>query len=207
MGKKEAEVTKSSFSEGYGGKFGVQQDRVDKSALGYGYLHETTKHSSQTDYKSGFGGKFGVESEKKDKSAVGFDHVEKLSKHSSQTDYSSGFGGKFGVSSASSSSSSSSSSHAHDACQQQPAHAAVHQLLQQISPSSFADYHQPGHADYRHASLAPNHIAYHNANGNYYYNQRYIPHDLVISVIGHIYIVISSITFKWEQNDMNFRFY
>lgn len=82
---KEQESVKSKFSDGYGGKYGVQKDRVDKSAMGYEYQYETTKHSSQTDYKSGFGGKFGVESEKKDKSAVGFDHVEKLSKHSSQT--------------------------------------------------------------------------------------------------------------------------
>lgn len=97
--KKDTESFNKSnkFSEGYGGRFGIQSDRVDKSAVGFNYQQETTKHSSQTDYKTGFGGKFGVESEKKDKSAVGFDYVEKLSKHSSQTDHSLGFGGKFGV--------------------------------------------------------------------------------------------------------------
>lgn len=87
----------TNFSEGYGGRFGVQQDRVDKSAFGFGIQQETTKHSSMTDYKSGFGGKFGVEKGKADKSALGFDHVEKLSKHSSQTDHSLGFGGRFGL--------------------------------------------------------------------------------------------------------------
>lgn len=87
----------NKFSEGYGGRFGVQSDRVDKSAHTYNYQQETTKHSSQTDYKSGFGGKFGIESVKQDKSAVGFDYVEKLAKHSSQTDHSLGFGGRFGV--------------------------------------------------------------------------------------------------------------
>ena len=83
--QKEYEESSIKPSAGYGGKFGVEQDRVDKSAFGFGYRQETTKHSSQTDYAKGFGGKFGVESLKKDKSAVGFDHVEQLSKHSSQT--------------------------------------------------------------------------------------------------------------------------
>lgn len=88
---------KSKFSEGYGGKFGVQQDRIDKASVGFGYQQQTTKHSSQTDYKAGFGGRFGVETDKKDKSAHGFDHIEKLAKHSSQTDHSVGFGGRFGI--------------------------------------------------------------------------------------------------------------
>ena len=94
---KEQKPTATSFSAGYGGKFGVQTDRVDKSAVGFDYQPSTEKHASQVDYAKGFGGKYGVQGNQKDKSAVGFDHVEKLAKHSSQTDYSKGFGGKYGV--------------------------------------------------------------------------------------------------------------
>lgn len=82
---------------GYGGKFGVQKDRQDKSALGHDYIGKVDKHGSQKDYSSGFGGKFGVEKGKMDKSAVGFDYVSKVEKHDSQSDYKKGFGGKFGV--------------------------------------------------------------------------------------------------------------
>lgn len=77
----------TSFSAGYGGKFGVQNDRVDKSAVGFDYKSSLEKHSSQTDYSKGFGGKYGVQSNQKDKAAVGFDHVEQLAKHSSQTGF------------------------------------------------------------------------------------------------------------------------
>jgi cortactin len=41
-------------SLGYGGKFGVQNDRVDKSAVGFEYQPEPQKHSSQVDYSKGF---------------------------------------------------------------------------------------------------------------------------------------------------------
>jgi cortactin len=84
-------------SHGYGGKFGVQKDRMDKSALGHDYIGKVEKHASQKDYSSGFGGKFGVEKSKMDSSAVGFDYVGKVEKHDSQADYKKGFGGKFGV--------------------------------------------------------------------------------------------------------------
>ncbi|XP_048478080.1 src substrate cortactin [Plutella xylostella] len=86
---------KPSF--GYGGKFGVQQDRMDKSAVGHDYIEKTEKHVSQKDYAQGFGGKFGVQTDRMDASAVGHDYVGKTEKHESQTDYSKGFGGKFGV--------------------------------------------------------------------------------------------------------------
>ena len=106
-------------SVGYGGKFGVQNDRRDKSAVGFEYHSELEKHASQKgiliqisernqsdlilliflDYSKGFGGKFGVSTDRKDQSAVGFDHVENLSKHSSQVDHSKGFGGKYGINS------------------------------------------------------------------------------------------------------------
>lgn len=96
--KKQVEVHSSiKASTGYGGKFGVETDRIDKSAVGFEYHHESEKHSSQKDYSKGFGGKYGIAGESKDKSAMGFDHVEQLSKHSSQTDYNKGFGGKYGI--------------------------------------------------------------------------------------------------------------
>lgn len=36
---------------GFGGKFGVQKDRQDKSAVGYDHTEEIPKHHSQTDHK------------------------------------------------------------------------------------------------------------------------------------------------------------
>lgn len=63
-------------SHGFGGKFGVQTDRVDKSAVGWDHIEKVQKHDSQTDHKKGFGGVFGIEKDRMDKSAVGFqDHV------------------------------------------------------------------------------------------------------------------------------------
>ncbi|KAH8857716.1 Src substrate cortactin [Schistosoma japonicum] len=84
-------------SYGYGGKFGVEKDRMDKSAVDWSHIEVTEKHASQRDYAKGFGGKFGVERDRQDKSALGWDHHEKASHHPSQVDYSKGFGGKFGV--------------------------------------------------------------------------------------------------------------
>ncbi|XP_063701165.1 hematopoietic lineage cell-specific protein [Culicoides brevitarsis] len=84
-------------SLGYGGKFGVQKDRMDKSAVGHDYIGKVEKHESQKDYKTGFGGQFGVQKDRVDKSAAGFDHIEKVEKHESQKDYKAGFGGQFGV--------------------------------------------------------------------------------------------------------------
>ena len=49
------------------GKYGVQKDRVDKSALGWEHKEKVEKHASQTDGSKGFGGKFGVESDRIDK--------------------------------------------------------------------------------------------------------------------------------------------
>ncbi|XP_062615355.1 src substrate cortactin-like [Saccostrea cucullata] len=93
--KQMEEGPKASY--GYGGKFGVQKDRMDKSAMGADYVAEVGKHSSQTDASRGFGGKFGVQKDRQDKAAVGFDYAGKTDKHQSQTDYSTGFGGKYGV--------------------------------------------------------------------------------------------------------------
>ncbi|KAF7640206.1 SH3 domain-containing protein [Meloidogyne graminicola] len=85
------------YKKGFGGQFGVQGDRQDKSALGWEHHEQTAKHASQTDYKTGFGGKFGVQTDRKDASASGWEEHEKLQKHESQTDYKKGFGGQFGV--------------------------------------------------------------------------------------------------------------
>lgn len=38
----------ADYSKGFGGKFGVQKDRVDKSALGYDHKENVAKHESQT---------------------------------------------------------------------------------------------------------------------------------------------------------------
>ncbi|KAF8783085.1 Src substrate protein p85 like protein [Argiope bruennichi] len=101
--KDDAEFKKKALDEsmkpsyGYGGKFGVQADRMDKSAVGHDYVAQVEKHASQIDAVKGFGGKYGVQADRQDKSAVGWDHHEKVDKHASQKDYASGFGGKFGV--------------------------------------------------------------------------------------------------------------
>lgn len=35
------------YSKGFGGKYGVEREKVDKAALGYDYKGETEKHQSQ----------------------------------------------------------------------------------------------------------------------------------------------------------------
>lgn len=35
------------YAKGFGGKYGVEKERVDKAALGYDYKGETEKHQSQ----------------------------------------------------------------------------------------------------------------------------------------------------------------
>lgn len=94
---KRQQIAQLNTSYGYGGKFGVQSDRMDKSAVGHDYHGKVEKHGSQKDYATGFGGKFGVQKDRVDKSAAGWDHFEKVDKHASQKDYSAGFGGKFGL--------------------------------------------------------------------------------------------------------------
>ncbi|NWS20305.1 HCLS1 protein, partial [Pachyramphus minor] len=100
--KKEME-TGPKASYGYGGKFGTEQDRMDKCAVGHEYVADVGKHSSQTDAAQGFGGKFGVQRDQADKSALGFEYKGEVEKHSSQTGkstgmyYSKGFGGRYGV--------------------------------------------------------------------------------------------------------------
>uniref|UniRef100_A0A671L7R2 Src substrate cortactin-like n=1 Tax=Sinocyclocheilus anshuiensis TaxID=1608454 RepID=A0A671L7R2_9TELE len=84
-------------SYGYGGKFGVEKDRMDKGALGHSYVAEVEKHSSQTDAAKGFGGKFGVQKDRVDKSAMNYEYKGEVQQHASQKDHAKGFGGKYGV--------------------------------------------------------------------------------------------------------------
>ncbi|CAG04186.1 unnamed protein product, partial [Tetraodon nigroviridis] len=93
--KQKDQTPKASY--GYGGKFGVEKDRMDKVALGNDYVASVDKHSSQKDASKGFGGKFGVEKDRVDKSALGFGYKGEVEQHTSQRDYSKGFGGKYGV--------------------------------------------------------------------------------------------------------------
>lgn len=95
--KKKKLLEDQNAGYGYGGKFGLEKDRMDQSAVGNDYVAKVDKHGSQLDHSKGFGGKFGVQSDRVDKSAVGWDHIEKVDKHGSQLDHSKGFGGKFGV--------------------------------------------------------------------------------------------------------------
>lgn len=82
---KEKELeTGPKASHGYGGKFGVEQDRMDKSAVGHEYQSKLSKHCSQVDSVRGFGGKFGVQVDRVDQSAVGFEYQGKTEKHASQ---------------------------------------------------------------------------------------------------------------------------
>jgi cortactin len=39
----------TDYATGFGGKYGVQTDRVDKSAKGWGETQKTDLHASQTD--------------------------------------------------------------------------------------------------------------------------------------------------------------
>lgn len=54
----------SDYVKGFGGKFGVQTDRQDKSAVGWDHHEAPQKHESQTDHKVGFGGKFGLQTDR-----------------------------------------------------------------------------------------------------------------------------------------------
>ncbi|KAM4569502.1 src substrate protein p85-like isoform 2-T2 [Odontesthes bonariensis] len=93
--KQKEQTPKASY--GYGGKFGVEKDRMDKVAVGHDYVAQVKQHSSQTDVAKGFGGKFGVQKDRVDKSAMGFEYKGEVQQHTSQKDYSKGFGGKYGV--------------------------------------------------------------------------------------------------------------
>lgn len=55
------------YSQGFGGKYGVQTDRQDKAAKGWEEKTAKASHPSQTDMKIGFGGKFGIQADRVDK--------------------------------------------------------------------------------------------------------------------------------------------
>lgn len=88
--KQKEQTPKASY--GYGGKFGVEKDRMDKvsepfctclhprmlrsgwllvsavqAAMGHDYVAQVEQHSSQKDMAKGFGGKFGVQKDRVDK--------------------------------------------------------------------------------------------------------------------------------------------
>lgn len=43
----------TDYKTGFGGQFGVQTDRVDKTALGWDHKEKLQAHESQKDYKTG----------------------------------------------------------------------------------------------------------------------------------------------------------
>lgn len=45
--KIEKHASQKDYSSGFGGKFGVQADRQDKSAVGWDYVEKLQKHESQ----------------------------------------------------------------------------------------------------------------------------------------------------------------
>lgn len=49
--KVEKHDSQKDYSKGFGGKFGVQEDRKDKSAVGWDHIEKTEKHESQVDHK------------------------------------------------------------------------------------------------------------------------------------------------------------
>ncbi|XP_043726398.1 src substrate cortactin-like [Cervus elaphus] len=57
-------------SHSYGRKFGVEQDRMDKSAVGLEYQSKLSKCCLQVDSIWGFGGKFGVQLARVDQSLL-----------------------------------------------------------------------------------------------------------------------------------------
>jgi len=44
-------VSVADYSKGFGGKFGVQTDRKDASAVGYDHQEKLEKHESQKGWK------------------------------------------------------------------------------------------------------------------------------------------------------------
>lgn len=80
----EKHVSQTDHSHGFGGKFGVQTDRVDKvSSVGHRVIRKSyakpkrAQYVSQTDNSHGFGRKFGVQTKKVDKvSCEGRNRIE-----------------------------------------------------------------------------------------------------------------------------------
>lgn len=47
----EKHESQKDYSHGFGGKFGVQEDRKDASAVGWDYVEKPQHHESQVDHK------------------------------------------------------------------------------------------------------------------------------------------------------------
>merc|ERR1711990_71841 len=86
--------SQKDYSAGFGGKYGVQNDRVDKSAKGWSETQKTELHSSQTDSSKGFGGKFGVERDRVDSSAHSWEEGKEPTKTAQEKDQNSSEDGK-----------------------------------------------------------------------------------------------------------------
>ena len=71
---KSKHASQTDAAKGFGGKYGVQSDRKDRSAAGWDYQAELSKHESQKDAAKGFGGKYGVQRDRQDKAAEGWDY-------------------------------------------------------------------------------------------------------------------------------------
>lgn len=67
LAKQKQKSEQPDAAYGYGGKFGVEKDRMDSCAVGHDYVAKLNKHESQTDYSTGFGGKYGVQTDRVDK--------------------------------------------------------------------------------------------------------------------------------------------
>ena len=97
--KEDEEVMKRKVSQidqarGFGGKFGVEEDRMDKSAVGHDYQVNRSKYDLINDSL------FLICTVIKNLFRHSVEHFilkVKLEKHASQKDYSTGFGGKYGV--------------------------------------------------------------------------------------------------------------
>lgn len=94
--------SQKDYAKGFGGKFGLQEDRKDKVRLDVEaiFIHKNKRKPNHAAFdiapksSSYFNRNFYFDISQ---SALGWDHHEKTEKHSSQVDHSKGFGGKFGV--------------------------------------------------------------------------------------------------------------
>ena len=50
----------TDYSKGFGGKYGVEKERVDRTAMGYDYKGETERHQSQKGEFKGYTVSFSI---------------------------------------------------------------------------------------------------------------------------------------------------
>ena len=84
-------VSNIDQARGFGGKFGIEEDRMDKSAVGHDYQVFDELPMEVAVYRSL------VISIQNNFHILFLNFKVKLEKHASQKDYSTGFGGKYGV--------------------------------------------------------------------------------------------------------------